>query len=116
MFCNYTGLFTTVKFHEPTMLACVPAVTFVPIEDEVTVNVAREGFETDVTVKTLPFNGNEPLEVIAVLLPLNAVTSEAARKGEARGVTRSKTASNVDRKRKRLCLACRNRQYQTRRS
>jgi hypothetical protein len=47
------------------------------IEDEEIATVARDGLLTEVTVKMLPFIGNTPAGVTAVLVELHAVTLEA---------------------------------------
>ena len=70
--------------------------------------------ETEVTVNVLPFNGNAPDGVTAVLLPVHAVTFEALWNREARGVTGCEMTSNINREREFLGLSCSNGDVQTR--
>ena len=96
------------------MLPWVPAVTDVPIEDEVIVRDAREGFVTVVTVNVLPFNGNAPARSDRIVVGVPCGDSRGARSKQKPVVLPAeRSARNVDRKRESHCLACRNRQVQT---
>ncbi len=70
-------LFPTVKFQAPIKLLVVPAVTFVPIEEDAMVRVAKLGLETVVTVKMLPLIGNDPASATVTLLVSQEVMSVA---------------------------------------